>query len=120
MKLFSDSDLSLIERLEYRPGLKPTYDPMKNFLVWEDEQDFNLSPAGWEMINDLLFARSFIHRNLDFFAWPLGPEHYKSSWEQAIHDNLKWPGLKRLVLSEEDKIYYLDQMKKYSGNAGTL
>ena len=104
--LFIGEDLRLIESLAYNSDLKPSYDHLKNCLVWEDERAEGLSPIGYENLCDLWIARSFIHRGMSFSEHRLDPNYFQTVWERALGQKLKWPGFARLTLCEEDKNYY--------------
>lgn len=111
--LFTNEDLKKIESLIFNAELSPSYDSIKNCLVWADERAEGLTPAGYENLCDLWIARSFIHRGLDFSAHELDPAYFRVVWEQAKSEQLKWPGFNRLELSMEDKAYY-DRMRESS------
>lgn len=105
MPYFSDRDRSLVESLKYDESLKPSYDSIKSCLVWPDECPDNLSHEGYEKLCDLLIARSFIHEKRPFSSWKLDPHYFAQVWEEAISDEIDWPGFKRLELSGEDQAY---------------
>jgi hypothetical protein len=104
--LFRDNDLRLIESLVYDPTLKPKFDSMRDCLVWADERPEGLTPDGYEHLLDLLIARSFIHRDLDFSTHSLDPIYFKQIWDRAMEYKFQWPGFKRLTLSAEEKAYF--------------
>jgi hypothetical protein len=104
--IFTGNDLKLIESLVYDPTLTPSYDLIKNCLVWEDERIDGLTPAGYESLCDLWIARSFLQRKLDFSAHRLAPDYFKSVWERALEQGFHWPGFNRLSLSKKDLAYY--------------
>jgi hypothetical protein len=104
--LFVGEDLRLIESLVYRPELKPSYEFMKDCLVWEDERPDGLTPDDYSNLSDLLVARSYLHRGEPFSAWELDPDRFKSVWERAIKQGLRWPGFRRVSLSGEEEAYY--------------
>lgn len=43
MNYFSGNDLELIEALDYQPELEPSYEVIKDALIWEDERPSGLS-----------------------------------------------------------------------------
>ena len=104
--LFEGDDLRLIESLSFVPSLKPSFDNMRDCLVWPDERPNGLTPSGFEALCDLLIARSFLHRGLDFSTYRLSPEYFRKVWEKALAQGFRWPGFHRLTLSEEDKEYF--------------
>lgn len=104
--LFADRDLGLIESLEYNPELKPRFDHMRECLVWSDEEPSGLTPSGYDALCDLWIARSFLHRGLDFSTYEFSPDYFRTIWDRAIAQGLRWPGFNRLTLNEEDRDYY--------------
>jgi hypothetical protein len=108
--LFTGEDLGLIESLVFDPSLKPSYDEMRNCLVWADERVEGLTPAAYEHLCDLWIARSFLHRGLDFSTHKLDPDYFRVIWERACRQGFRWPGFHRLSLSEEDRAYYEQMM----------
>lgn len=112
MSYFSEQELKLIETLGYRPELEPSYDAIKNALIWEDERPNNLSPDGYEKLCDLWIARSFIHRGIPFSSYKLSPEYFEKIWLAARKQGFKWPGFYRLNLSDRDKNYYIKQINE--------
>jgi hypothetical protein len=112
MVYFEGRDLELIENLEFNPDLEPSYDAIKNCLVWEDERPDGLTPDGYELLCDLWIARSFIHRDIPFSSWVLDPEYFGRVWEDAMEAKFKWPGFNRLELAVNEKKYYLKEMKE--------
>jgi hypothetical protein len=110
--LFKDADdLRQIESLVFDPNLEPSYDIVKGCLVWSDERPKTLTPAGYESLYDLLVARSFLHRGLDFSAYDLSPDYFRKVWDKALAQGFKWPGFNRLTLSEKDKAYYEQELE---------
>ena len=106
MTYFRDKDLELIEKLEFNPILEPSYDAIKNCLVWEDERPDGLTPDGYEKLCDLWIARSFIYRDIPFSECESDSSYYERVWKKAMDVNFKWPGFKRMNLSEDEKAYY--------------
>jgi hypothetical protein len=113
--LFRDNDLRLIESLVYDPNLKPNFDSMRDCLVWADERPEGLTPDGYEHLLDLLIARSFIHRNLDFSTHSLDPIYFKQIWDRALEYKFQWPGFKRLKLSAEEKAFFDSELANNLG-----
>jgi hypothetical protein len=103
---FSDHDLLLIEGLIYVDGLIPSYESMKDCLIWSDECPENITPQGYELLCDLWIARSFIHKGQDFSSYPLDSSFFSETWEKAIKLNLKWPGLRADRISSINQRYY--------------
>jgi hypothetical protein len=104
--LFTGKDLELIESLVYDPELEPSYDILRGCLAWMDEgQRLPLTNQGHDNLTDLIAARSFIQEGRDFSEWTLGPDRFRLIWERSIKQGFRWPGFKRLTLSESDKAY---------------
>jgi len=116
MDYFNDNDLELIEELKFNSELLPSYDVMKNCLVWDDERPDGLTPDGYEKLCDLWIARSFIHRDIPFSTWELDPEYFEQVWKDAMNAEFKWPGFNRLKLTEKEKVIYLKGMKEQLSN----
>jgi len=106
MSYFLGNDLKLIEALVYNPSLEPSFDVMRDALVWDDERPDGLSREGYEKLCDLWIVRSLIHRGISFTDWPLDPEYFGTVWSQAQKQGFKWPGFNRLHLSQKDREYY--------------
>ena len=116
MAYFQDRDLELIEGLEFNPELEPSYDAIKNCLVWEDERPDGLTSDGYEKLCDLWIARSFIHRGIPFSNWELDPEYFEHVWEEATQAKFKWPGFNRVKLTDREITYYLHQIEEHKSN----
>jgi len=112
MAYFTGKDLELIEKLEFNSELVPSYDVIKNCLIWDDERPDGLTPDGYEKLCDLWIARSFIHREIPFSTWSLDPEYFDRIWKKAIASKFSWPGFERLKLTEKERKYYLREMKE--------
>ena len=110
--LFAGRDLELIEALVYDPDLAPSFDMMRDSLYWRDEYPNGITPSGMSNLIDLVVARSFLYHGHDFSEIELSPDPYLLSWERAQKQGLRWPGFKRLNLSETDKAYYEQMLKK--------
>jgi hypothetical protein len=108
--LFSERDRSLIEASKYDPTLKPNYNALSSFLIWEDEQPRDISPAAYDVLDALWLARAFLYHGYELPSDLLDPEYFRSVWDKAVASKLKWPGFNRLSLSEEDRQYYLDEL----------
>lgn len=106
MNYFKGKDLELIESLVYNPHSKPSYDFMKDCLIWEDERPEGLSPRGYENLCDLWIVRSYIHQGLPPSKWGLDPKYFQSLWSRAIKQDFRWSGFLRLKLSKSDREYY--------------
>ena len=111
MSYFDGQNLELIEALIYNPNAKPSYDVIRDCLIWEDEIANNLNPDGYEKLGDLWIIRSFIHRKIPSSRWGLDPEYFQKAWNNAVNQNFRWPGFFRLKLSKSDQEYY--QRKRY-------
>jgi hypothetical protein len=103
---FEGNDLNLIESLKFDPNLEPSFDNMRDCLVWSDERPQGLTHVGFESLCDLLIARSFLHRGLDFSTYKLSPEYYRIIWDRALAQGFSWPGFQRLTLTEKDRAYF--------------
>jgi hypothetical protein len=114
MNYFSGKDLELIEALDYQPELEPSYEVIKDALIWEDERPSGLSTDGYEKLCDLWIARSFIHREIPFSNWSLDPKYFENVWSEAIKQGFKWSGFNRLILSKNDKDYYMKKRSEVS------
>jgi hypothetical protein len=104
--LFTGDDLRIIESLIFDASLKPMFDPMRDCLAWADERADGLTREGYERLCDLLIARSFIHRNLDFSTHTLDPAYFREIWERAMKHKFRWPGFNRLELSADDRSFF--------------
>lgn len=116
MSYFKGKNLELIESLVYNPNLKPSYEFIKNCLVWSDEVPDGLTPEGYEKLIDLLIIRSFIHRQISPSNWWIldskDSKYFQEVWSKAIQQNFKWPGMNRLKLTKSDQEYYKQQQKE--------
>jgi hypothetical protein len=110
--LFTGRDLELIESLVYDPVLSPSFDIMRGALIWADEWPNGLTSDGLDNLFSLIAARSFLHRGLDFSKFKLAPDRFRLIWESAQQQGFRWPGFKRLTLSDTDKAYYEHQLKE--------
>lgn len=106
MTYFSRQDLELIEALTYDPVSEPSYDLIKDALIWEDERPNGLTQDGYEKLCDLWIARSFIHKRIPFSSWKLDPTFFENVWSEAMRHGFSWPGFNRIELSEKDQKYY--------------
>ncbi|MGL5074230.1 MAG: hypothetical protein ACRDBG_00095, partial [Waterburya sp.] len=84
MSYFQGKDLELIESLVYNPDIKPSYDFMRDSLVWEDERPLGLTPEGYEKLCDLWIVRAYIHREIPASDWGLDPKYFEDAWLEAI------------------------------------
>lgn len=110
---FSEQDRRLIENLSYDPNRQPSYDSIKDCLVWNDERPEGLTSDGYGKLCDLWIARSFIHRGLPFSAHELDPAYFEQVWSTARKQGFQWPGFMRLKLNDADRLYY-EEMRKSS------
>jgi hypothetical protein len=111
--LFNESDLELIQSLNFDASLKPSYHPLKGCLTWNDEKIDNLSPSGYEIIGDLWIVRSYIHLDKDLKT-TLDPEYFRDIWVRAEQQIPNWPGFKRLELNDEDRTYLETSLQEMS------
>jgi len=111
MNYFFGRDLELIEALVYQPELKPSYDVMRDALVWRDEWTNDLSSEGFEKVCKLWTARSFIHRGIPFSSYKLNPDLLERVWFEAKTQGFKWTGFNRLELRQQDREYYEEQRR---------
>ena len=112
MSYFWGNDLKLIEALVYNPNLEPSFDVMRDALVWNDERADGLTPEGYEKLCDLWIARSYIHRGIPFSESELDPEYFGRVWSEATKQGFKWPGFNRLHLSKQDREYYEKSLRE--------
>lgn len=116
--IFTGKDLELIESLVYDPDLEPGYDMIKSCLIWGDEKPAGISPRGYSALCDLWISRSFLHLGKAFSEDEIDPEYFGKFWARAMEQNFKWPGFKRLTLSEEDRAYYKQSIGEVRFEAG--
>ncbi len=109
MSCFSKRDLELIKALVYQTKLKPSYDIMRDALVWMDEWTQELSSEGFEKLCYIWLSRSFIHRGLPFSSYNFNPNLLEKVWLEAQNEIPHWPGFNRLELSQEERAYYEEQ-----------
>lgn len=110
-QLFSDRDRVLVESLIYNPSFEPRFNGIRDYLMWEDELPPGITPDGLEVLTNLWIARACLYHGYelpDLFD----KEFFRSVWQQAIAENLQWPGFKRLTLSNEDKAYYKQKLNQ--------
>ncbi|MBZ5610178.1 MAG: hypothetical protein LAP38_18100 [Acidobacteriia bacterium] len=100
MPYFSDRDRAIVEALVFDAAEEPGYEALKGCLVWRDEQPNNITNEGWDKLCDLWIARSYLHR-----GEPM-KDQFRSAWEQAQREGIRWPGFQRVTLSANDKAYY--------------
>jgi hypothetical protein len=112
MTYFRSKDLELIEALVYNPNLAPSYDFIRDCLVWNDERTDGLSSEGYERLGDLWIIRSYLHRKVSASEWGLDPNYFQQAWSEATKQNFKWPGFLRLKLSKIDEEYYMQKRYK--------
>ncbi len=110
----SDNDRHTIEQLAYNPELEPSFDVIKSCLIWDDERPDGVSSQGYELICDLWIIRSFIHRDIPKEDWGLDPEYFLKRWAMIKDLDLKWPGFKRMELSEAESRFYEKKLKELS------
>jgi hypothetical protein len=118
MRGLIESDRAAIEALTYDRLCRPSYDLIKACLLWPDERPQKISNAGYEVLCDLWIVRGFIHRGLPPEDWGLDPQYFQAVWAEALRSELRWPGLLRASLSEEDRKVLLAGDAGASGEAG--
>ncbi len=107
MTFFSDRDRALVEALVYNPNAEPSFEILKACLIWrDDESPANITPHGYDRLCDLWIARSYLHRGLPIGQGELVAGHFAGAWAQAQREAIRWPGFKRLTLSEVDRAFY--------------
>lgn len=99
-------DRKAIEDLKHDSSLEPSFDVIKNCLVWDDERPTGVTSAGYELICDLLIVRSFLHQGIPREKWGLAPEYFSAVWDDARTQGLRWPGFERVELSVAEKQYF--------------
>jgi hypothetical protein len=104
--LFTGRDLEMVESLVYEPDLEPGYDILRGCLAWMDEGLMApLTPAAHRNLQDLIVARSYIQEGRDFSEWTFGPDRFRRVWKRALKQGFRWPGFKRLTLTDSDKAF---------------
>ena len=109
--LFTGNDLVLIEQLVFDSSLEPSFDLMRDCLVWADEIPDGLTPDAFDYLCDLLIARSLFHKGLTLDDHPLSPDYCKTIWARAVNQNLKWTGFQRIEVGAKD-LEYLQLMRE--------
>lgn len=100
------NDISLLTELTLDSRAEPSFDLLKYCLIWPDERPLDhLTSEGREFLSDLWIVRGFIHRSLPKEQWGLDPQYFEDVWEFGLANAAKWPGFKRLVLSDVDNAY---------------
>lgn len=116
----SDSDLQLLESLEYRDDLQPWYDPWLDCLLWDDEWPKGLSVQGVEFLDSLVTARSLLHDPLkrrSFLDLSLDVDSLMNLWEESYKMNLQWPGFRRTQITQKDLDFLREQQHKTAEEA---
>lgn len=110
MAFFSERDRALVENLVYDPKAKPAFDILRDCLVWADERPTGVTSEGWERLQDLWVARAFLyHGRPDSDLLDMG--YFRQAWEEALADRFRWPGFRRLHLSDEDRAYFESELR---------
>ena len=110
---FSAYDKDIITNLSYDNAAEPAFDNMRDCLVWPDERPDNLTPDGYEKLQDLFIARSLIfHLTQVKKTSPEVPSSFENAWKAAQKQVPTWPGFRRLTLSIEDREYYTRSMSE--------
>ena len=115
---FNETDREMLERLVLDPTCKPAYELLKSCLVWNDERPARISSEGYELLSDLWIVRGYLHRQVPPEGWGLDPAYFQEVWRNARDDVPRWPGFKRLTLSEEDSAYLSRCLKEDDEAAG--
>jgi hypothetical protein len=106
----TDEDRTAIESCRLDPACKPTFSYFGAGLRWADEiPPPNLTRAGRIILEDLIIARSEIHRG----NWPSKDDICGLSmevWVDCRDGGLQWIGFDRIVLSEEDRQFLEDNL----------
>lgn len=97
--MLSNADRALVEGQPFAAGSEPAYNEITACLVWPDEVPAGLSPAGYDVVRDLLGARGFIHRGVPIEEWDRGWTDRIERWNGAIGDGLRWNGFQRIALT---------------------
>lgn len=105
MIALSHHDREALGRLVYDPGATPSFEMLKCCLLWPDERAKNVSPAGYELLTDLWAVRGFMHRMVPRSEWGLDPAHFERAWEFGMREIPRWPGFKRIVLGDAERVY---------------
>ena len=112
---FSQSDRERLERLTFDPTCEPSYELMKSCLVWPDERPAEITKEGYELLGDLWIVRGFMHREVPLEQWGLDPAYFQEVWRSALADVPRWPGFRRLELSDADRTYLSTSIKGAAG-----
>jgi len=114
MDKITKKEIEAFEKLEFKPDLKPYFDPMRYCLRWEDEEPETVTRDIYEKFLNLLIVRSYIHEGRPKNEWYIiKPTTYFSDfWEHAKETIPNWPGFKRIELSESDKEYFETEKNK--------
>ncbi|AKT37849.1 hypothetical protein [Chondromyces crocatus] len=102
---FSELDREKIERLEYDPASEPSYELVKSHLVWPDEEPTAVSEAAYDLLCILWFIRGLMHRHVPPAHWGPDAAALQNAWQDALREIPRWPGFKRLELSEADRAF---------------
>jgi hypothetical protein len=101
--MLSPADHARIEDLAFDAAATPAYNEITACLVWPDELPDGLSPAGYDVVRDLLGARGFIHRGIPIEAWDRGWTDRIDRWNEALREGLRWNGFQRIALTTEQR-----------------
>lgn len=104
---FSDTDRDAIDRLPLDPAAEPSFEVLKECLIWPDERPSSISHDGYRTLSDVWIVRGFLHRQVPYEEWGLDPAYFRDVWEYALSAIPNWPGFQRLELSPADRAYLL-------------
>lgn len=124
LSYFTEHEIDLLNRLQFKSEEKPYFDPLRHCLRWRDEESSDIAGISYERLLDLVIVRSYIHMGKPRDEWySIAPTAYfVEVWEEALRRAPDWPGFKRLELSSNDRSYFLAEIAKpllhivYSGN----
>jgi hypothetical protein len=97
----SAEDRARVEAMPFDPAATAAYDELTGGLAWADELPDGLSPAGHELLRDLLGVRAYLHRGLPLEASGPGAAARAALWQDARASGLRWNGFRRLELTAE-------------------
>lgn len=101
--LLVPADRDRLEAITFDPAATVAFNEVTGCLAWSDEIPDGLSPAGREIVRDLLAARGLIHRGVPAEEWDRGSTVRMDLWNAALASGLRWNGFRRIVLTREQR-----------------
>lgn len=111
---FSKSEIREINKLTYKPELKPIYQILRMYLEWADECPNPCNMRLYDKLIVLWIARAFFYHDINYPMPVLNKteRYYRKTWDKAIEQDINWPGFKRLSLSEAERKFYFECLEK--------